>query len=267
MTPASKILAFPAVLALAGCNLSEPANHFAFQELVVIWTDTDSPEDLGPDEAEEDLAPPPPPNLVITELLIETTRSQTGLGELGEYIEIKNVGEGPADPRFVSFVIVDPESPDVSVGRIQVARATSQEEVQVVAGLREIAPGDYFVFVRHELPDALMGPETGPGRYYDYGRYAAGPSLPNDFDRVIEVRYADGLQVDTFDRVRWRQGEIRPLVGDGPGLPYPEDVAIGVRKDAEDSVSNDLPENWCLVSPLIGEGPIRGTPGAVSQCE
>lgn len=270
MTAAAKILVPLALVVLfGGCNLSEPAGNFEFQgPFIVIWTDAARPPDAGgPDGGGPDLPPPAPPELVITEVLIETTYNQTGIGELGEYVEIKNVGEGPADPRNISLVIVDPSMPNGVSTRIQVGRPSTPEEVQVVSALQPIRPGEYFVFVRYELADALIGPETGAGLFYDYGRYASGPSLPNDADRVLELRYTSGLDIQTFDAIRWRAGEILPLEGDGPGLLYPENVAIGVRKDAEDSESNDSPDNWCLSGVSIGDGPVRGTPGSVSQCE
>ena len=254
--------------AAAGCNLSVPASDFPYEgPFIVIFTDAgDSPDDVehapdGDDVLDEE------PELLITEVLVHSSNSELGFGEIGEFIEVKNIGDGPADPRNITLLLVDPGAPDGVPARIQVARPTTAEEVKIVSGLRPIAPGEHFVFVRYESPTAPISTGLEPGTSYDYGRYASGPTLSNDQARILELRYISGLDVIHFDSVRWEAGELRPLDDVGTGLAYPPDVSIGVRPDAENAADNDDPQRWCLSEPFIADSEFRGTPGASSACQ
>lgn len=256
------------VLLSAGCNLSVPASDFPYEgPFLVIFTDAgEPPQDAEPAPDVEE-SPDEEPELLITEVLVHSSSSELGLGEIGEFIEVRNVGEGPADPRNITLLLVDPSAPGGVPARIQVARPTTAEEVKIVSGLQLIEPGEYFVFARYESPAAPISAGLEPGTWYDYGRYASGPTLSNDQPRVLELRYISGIDVVHFDSVRWEGGELRPLDDAGPGLAYPPDVSIGVRSDAEDVVGNDDPQNWCLSEPFIADSEIRGTPGASSVCQ
>lgn len=249
----------------AGCNLSEPASSFEYQgEFIVISFDQGNGEDQDEDAAPPpDMGPPGDPELVITELLIHSNDVRPGAGERGEYIEIRNVGDGPANPRSVALVLIDPNDEDALPERIQIAPPLTSEEVQVVSNLLPIQPGDYFVFVRHEVLSSPVGDE---GRSYDYGRFTNGPSLINDSPRLVELRYVDGADIATHDVVRFGDGEIQALDGEGPGLAYEVNTSVSVREDSEDPESNDEPSNWCLSDTFFDEGTFRGNPGEPADC-
>lgn len=258
------------VAMLAGCNLSEPADNYAYQgPFLIISTDQGTPpgdvSDTGDMGSPEDMKPAGSPELVFTELMVQTSVSQPGLGERGEYIEIKNVGEGPADPTKIVMILADPAAPQQATGRIVVGPPGTPEEIDVVSSLASIQPGEYFVFVRFEIPEIPVSAVVGPGRSYDYGRFASGPALPNDA-RQIELRYNQSGMIETFDTVRWEGGQLVAPDGESQGPAIEVDTALGVDSDSETPDGNDDPKAWCPHSEMIQGGSALGSPGAPVDC-
>ncbi len=255
-----------------GCNLAEPADQYEYQgPYLIITTDQGEPvDDMQPEPdlpETEDMAPVGSPELVFTELMIDTSVSQPGLGERGEYVEVKNVGDGPADPTKIVILIADPATPELMTGRIAIAPPATPEEIDVVSSLEPIEPGDYFVFVRFEIPEVPISVATGPGRSYDYGRFASGPALMNAGPRQLELRYNDRGVIETFDTVRWENGALIAPDGDTTQGPTIEsDVALGVDASSETPDANDDPKQWCPSTETFGEGSALGTPGSPADC-
>jgi hypothetical protein len=268
--PLRTIACFALVL-LAGCNLSEPASHYEYQGPYLIITtdqgrptpDVEQPEDM---HEPPDMGPAGSPVLVFTELMLATSATAPTLGERGEYIEIKNVGDAPADPTKIVMILADPARPDQMLGRISIAPPATPEEIQVVSSLEPIGPGEYFVFVRFETAEAPVSSVIGSGRSYDYGRYASGPAMANDGPRQIELRYNEAGVIETFDTVRWENGRLVAPDGSGQGPGIEPDTALGVDAMAESPEGNDDPANWCLHTDVIGEGTSLGSPGASVDC-
>lgn len=262
------------LMVLAGCNLDLETENYPYQVSLVIDEDTGNPGvdvgggDAGADmDVEPDLGPQGTPELVITEILINTSimDSTIALGELGEFVEIKNIGDGPADPRSVSMRLTNVVNS--TSGDIFVATAVSQEQLEIIRGLKPIMPGEYFVFVRHGNDEVPVSSVVEAGKYYDFGRYGEGVPLSNSDERVLEVRYNDGEQIIPSDRVRWRNGSLIGSNGsDSVTLSYPEDVSMTVRPEAESASDNDSPDAWCLSTSTFG-GRVTGSPGSQGSCD
>ncbi len=269
-------LAAMALLA-AGCNLDLDTEEFPYRVPLVIDDDsgnngvvpdannTTTTPDMG---MEEDMAPAGTPVLMFTEILINTSimDSSVALGELGEFIEVKNVGDGPADPRAISMRLTNIDNE--TSGDIFVATAVSQEQLEIIRGLRQVEPGEYFVFVRHTTTDVPVMDVLDPGKGYDFGRYGEGVPLSNSDERVLELRYNDGENIITADRLRYRNGNLIAANGDaGDSLAYPEDVSLTVRPDSEQPDQNDTPAGWCLSADTFGESIVLGSPGTAGTCQ
>ena len=256
--------------ASSGCVLADSANSYPYAGPIKVINTNDDGEDMGePDTTPPpvDMKPPPAPLLIFTELLIDSSQQQTLLGEYGEYIEIKNVGEGPADPQRIVMLLSDPSADEgAPVQRIQVALPATRDERDVVAALEQIDPGEYFVFVRYESEVAPISELVEPGYFYDYGIYAGGPSMPHLVDRRLELTYADPRTPEPFDVVRWRGGSIVSPDGNEEGVTILEDRAIVLDEASEAPEANDDPKNWCYTADTIGTGTAFGSPGSSSDC-
>ncbi len=259
----------PAPLALLGvttmacaCNLSEPAGSFPYRGPRII-INTTRPDMGPPDEPDAEVEVDMfmgEPELVITEVLVDTTSAQPGIGERGEFVEIKNAGTGPADPRDVTLAFIVGEATE---RRVQVTQPGTPDEILVVGRLKPIGPGDYFVFVRYEASDAPLRELVGEGRYYDFGRYGLShPELENEKPVRLEVRYR-GV---TVDAIEWEDGELRPLNGEGAGVSYIPNQSVGVDEQNEHADFNDDVTAWCASDAAIGEGIFLGSPGSPTQC-
>jgi hypothetical protein len=261
-------------LSCASCNLDLETADYPYQVAIVIEEDTGNttpdandaadasiPEDAG--DAGVDMAPPGQPSLVITEVLINTSFEDTALGELGEYVEIKNVGDGPADPRAISMRLTNVGSDQFA--DIFISTPVSQEQLEVIRTLKPIEPGDYFVFVRYAVEGVPITTTLEEGRSYDVGRFGQGASISNSGERVLELRYNDGNNIVISDRVRWRSNDLIAANGDASeSLEYQEDVALTVRPEFEDPAENNTPDRWCLSGDIFGQ--IFGSPGSTGTC-
>lgn len=279
------------MVASFGCNLAFDLDEYPYSEKKVS---IDLGEDMGSDDGPTnntnntnnlnnlnninnlnnvnntmDMPPDLPvgePELVITELLINTSAMDNNIstGELGEYVEIKNVGDGPADPRQISFRLLNVGTG--SEGTITVALPTTSEQVEVYQGLKVIEPGQYFVFARHVVADVPINDVLEAGTFYDYGRWGEGDSLSNSGERLLELQYFNGTEIQQFDSVRWISGNLVPPEGDSPTLAIQEDRALSVRGGLETTTGNDSPDTWCEESATIGAGIVAGTPGTAPGC-
>lgn len=267
-------------LLLSGCNLAFDLEDYPYQGPLVVELDLGddaTSTDVGPDAApgpDVDSEPDIPdlpvgePNLVITEVLIDTSQMEPGIiGELGEYVEVKNVGDGPADPRNISFTL---ENVATSARTsISVPLPSSTEQVKTYSGLKMIAPGEYFVFVRYTTPDVPLDDLLESGRYFDWGRYGQEASLTNSGERLLLLRYFDGQDLTEFDRLRWRSGVLVDSIGsDEVTQPIVEDTSLSLLSEFERPELNDDPDVWCLETQAVADGsPVQGSPGQTAQCE
>lgn len=272
---AKVLMTMVASLAAGACNLDLETAEHPYTVSLVFDDDAGTPEPDVPTSGETDadggepvdMAPPGDPDLVFTEILINTSTMDPSiaLGELGEYVEIKNVGDGPADPRAISMRLTNIDN-DTS-GDIFIATAVSQEQIGIISNLKPVMPGDYFVFVRYSTVGIPVSEVVEEGRYYDFGRYGEGVPMSNSDERVLEVRYNDGAQIVTTDQIRWRNGNFLPADGgEGPTLNFEEDDSIALRPGNEDPAGNDSPDAWCISTNDFG-GIVAGTPGGPAQCE
>ncbi len=257
-----------AVLALllctSGCVLAESASDFPFRPVLTF-----DDRDTGPldDMPLADVPIPDPPLLIFTEVLIDSPGSDPGLTERGEYVEIKNIGKGPADPRAITMFLRDLDNP-LGGARIRVQDGFGDEEKAIVNGLQAIQPGEYFVFVRYEDPSvAAITAGLAPGYSYDFGRYASGPTLPHQqgVRRQLDLGYsfADG-ETAIFDGIRWEGHELLDPVGDGAARSFFEGEAIAVDQAFEGPDANNDPQRWCIPDEEVGA--VNGTPGGATSC-
>lgn len=276
------------MLGASGCNLVFDIDSFPYEGAGVVDMGVDIQEDMPtadmpkdlPEPVEdmepiEDMAPPEdmepdlpsgPPELVITEIMINTGPQANG-GEIGEYLEVKNVGVSPIDPRAISLVLHNEMGRS---GTVVISQPSSDEQLAIFNGLQDIQPGSYFVFARFEIPELPLLEIMGAGNYFDFGTWGNLISFANSGERRIEVQYfsPEGFQI--LDSVRWVSSELRPTDPEleSPGLEIVEDISLGVRPGFEDVDSNDNPENWCLESaPVAGPDSFLGSPGKPSLCQ
>lgn len=222
-------------------------------------------EDTDVDEA-PDLPPPSPPQLVITEIMINTGPIGQS-GEMGEYIEVKNVSESvSADPRQISFIIHGEQG---RTSTISIPPPASAEELEMYNNLKSVPPGGYFVFVRFLVEELPLEALVGSGNYFDYGTYGAAASLANSGDRRIELQYFHEQTFLPFDSVRWVNSNLRPSdpTLEAPSLPIIEDVALSVRPRFEAADLNDTPDAWCAETlQVAGPESFFGSPGGPANC-
>ena len=256
------LVPFVVFATMSGCVLGDAAEEF---NPALLFEDRDDGEPNN--QVSMDLGmPQEPPLLIFTELLIDAPGSDETVVERGEYIELKNVGDGPADPRNITIFLTDLEQPLLGSVRIEVPPPFGNDPVY--EGLQLIQPGQYFVFIRYEDPDvAAISEGLRPGSTYDFGRHANGPTLPHQAgaQRALDVgyRYPNGEVEPSFDQVRWVNGELIGIDDDKP-MEFEEGQSLAVDADAEDPIANNNPENWC--SPPDRVGQVQGTPGRQTMC-
>lgn len=249
---------------VAGCVLADSADSYPFVPIYPLFEPADAGDNSN---TNDDLPPPVPPILMFTEVLIDAPGSDPSVAERGEYIEIKNVGEGSADPRRITILLNDLSDP-LAGARISVAQPLTKEEEDVFNGLKMIEPQEYFVFVRHEDPTVAPISDVVPlGLIYDFGRYANGPTLPHQTAarRQLALVYRHpGGETQVFDSIRWEGRELRDIDGDGKALAFAEGEAVGVDERFEHPDENDDPQRWCVPDVFVGE--VAGTPGGPTTC-
>jgi hypothetical protein len=249
-------------MATAGCHLTIDLEDYPYP--ITIWQEGPVDEDVWdtalPDEDTTPSTPQLGPMLVFTELMVRVSAPPDSFQELGEYIEIKNIGDAPADPRRIVISLVE------SNERILVDNVIeSDAERFVVQTLKPIQPGGYFVFVRNDSPYYGITRQLSPGSYYEYGIWYRSIGLPN-FTRTLRLLYrVDEFIHEQHDEVGWRQGQLVDLTGENSAtLAITEDIALGVRPGFENAKANTDPANWCYHVLPFGEGPLHGSPGQAS---
>lgn len=265
------------------CNLAIDTDEYPYQQPIVVadaGQDTivvpdegmplpDMPVDIDPDLPEDvgtDQGMVGTPELMITEVLINTSLvSAIGNGEIGEFIEIKNVGTAPADPRRASFQIVaDGGEPQT----ISVPAPINSDQLAIYMDLKPIQPGEYFVYIRFVsdgVPLATLQPAIS---YFDYGRSGVVVSLANSGSRTLTLQYFDGKTIRTQDSIRWSSNALRPITGElDPSLDVIQDVSLSVGRDFETRDANDTPANWCEeITEVAGPDTVFASPGGPSIC-
>ncbi len=277
---------FPVVALLCGCNLAFDIDGNPYQgpgnptdmavDQTVDMTEPDMPdvdmtepdmpvEDMENDES-PDLPPPSPPELMITEIMINTAPIGQA-GELGEYIEVKNVSQtASADPRQISFIIHGEQG---RTSTIAIPPPATADQLQMYNNLKSIPPGGYFVFVRFVVDQLPLESLVGAGNYFDYGTYGAAASFANSGDRRVELQYLHEQTFLLFDTVRWVNSNLRPSdpTIDTPTLSIVEDVALSVIPRFESANMNDTPASWCAETVRVaGPDSFFGSPGRPANC-
>lgn len=271
------------VVLSSACNLAIDTDEYPYQQPIVVadmGQDTivvpdegmavpDMPADAVGDVSEDvgtDQGVVGTPELMITEVFINPSEvSAIGNGEIGEFIEVKNVGTAAADPRRASFQIVaDGGEPQT----ISVPAPTNSDQLAVYMDLKPIEPGEYFVYVRFVsdgLPLAALEPAIA---FFDYGRSGVLVSLANSGSRTLTLQYFDGKTIRTQDSIRWSSNALRPITGElDPSLPIIQDVSLSVGREFENRDDNDTPANWCEeITEVAGPDTVFASPGGPSIC-
>lgn len=267
MSTAYLRLLLAASLVSAACNLSIDVDDHPYRGRDVgadaAPPDADATDGGADADAIEDDGSDDPPDsgtdrheLIFTELMPDVSAPPEEGVEFGEYIEIKNVGTAPADPRRVVIELVDSDR------RIRVDPfADNEEEQKVLDGLEPIDPGEYFVFLRRDDEYYGFDQALDPSRYYEYGRFSEDVPLANS-SRGLQLAYQPTeFQLEYHDEVAWVDGElIDPSGSSNETLAMREDVAWGVEPESEDKDANADPQNWCYHQETIGAGVIAASP-------
>jgi len=244
-------------LASLGCNLALDLDDYPFTAI-----DADANLDAGDlddattdnDVSEDDVGPAPRPQLAFSELMIRVEPPPGESQELGEYVEIVNLGDGPIDPRGVVIEILETNE------RIEIDRILdSPKERSVVEALQPIAPGGRFLFYRRANAHYAMDDVLDPSASYEFGRWGRPVGLSN-FSRsmrLIELEGEFGFVI--HDEVAWREGALVDPSGEvAVGRELRENVAFGLLPDRD---SGREPSAWCYHRETFSEGPLMGSPG------
>ncbi|TXD35978.1 hypothetical protein FRC98_15010 [Lujinxingia vulgaris] len=263
LPPAPHPMVWRALLALSiivstGCNLAIDLEDYPYRAL---GPDTDLPVDASADASAEDTdvddtpdAPAGQPALAFSELMIRVEPPPGESQELGEYVEIVNVGDAPIDPRGVVIEILETNE------RIEIDRLLdSPKERAVVEALEPIGPGEHFLFYRRASDHYVLDQVLDPTASYEYGRWGRPVGLSN-FSRSMRLIQLEGeFGFVIHDEVAWREGALVDPNGEtGTGRELRENVAFGLRPGQQ---SGREPTAWCYHRELLSEGPLFGSPG------
>jgi hypothetical protein len=246
--------------ALSACHLSIDLEDYPYP------LPFESP-DLGEDAQDAEISPDsdvpdptPGPLLLFSELMIRPSSPPGSQDELGEYIEIYNAGDVPIDPR--DLVIELRETND----RIYVDRlVASPEEEAVVAGLRDIQPGEFFVFLREDHPHYQITAQLEEGMYYEYGRWHRSIPLSNSSLTLRLIEFHGEFRFRIHHEIGWRDGFLVDIDGiSSTRLDIRENIGFGLRRDIQDLDSARRPEHWCYHLLGFSDGPLLGSPGVPS---
>jgi hypothetical protein len=271
-------LAALVMLAATGCNLSLDLGQYPYsgqrdaaltdaaadttvdtdERDVSTPTDTgDSSDVVDAGDVRDVRKPSGKPYLIFTELMPDSSAPEGENIEYGEYIEVKNVGTAPADPRRIIIQLSGSER------RIQVDPFPSGDvEREIFNGLELIEPGDYFVFIRQDAPVYNLTAALDDGTYYEYGRWFEAVPLSNS-SRRLQLSYRPSeFQLIAHDAVEWAsQSLIDPAGNSNATLDTQENIAWGVHPDFEGAGTNDDPANWCYHVDLLPESDVKASPG------
>lgn len=264
----------------SGCNLTVDLEEYPYRSrgdafLVDDGSDaadvsdatdtTDTRRDVAADTSDardttditDEKPPTGKPFLIFTELMPDTSTPPDESTEFGEYIEIKNIGTAPADPRRIIIQLGG------SNRRIQVDPFPSEDaEREVFDGLQWIDPGEYFVFVREDRDYYKLTAELEAGTFYEYGRWFDAVPLSNSSRRLQLSYQAAQFHLVEHDAIEWAGGRLIDPTGESTAtLGGREDAAWGLRRDFEDAQKNDDPANWCFHATSLPDSPVMASPG------
>jgi hypothetical protein len=216
-----------------------------------------------PDMSESDLPTdmePPVIKLRFTELLVDSSPDNSM--ELGEYIEVTNVGTAPVNPRFIQIDLVG-SSMQIGVD----LTPDDMNEQKIFNEIKMLMPGDSFVFVRQDTPMYRITQGLEAGTFYEYGRWNSGTNigLSNDA-RTISLLYPDPetMLPMEHDRLTWHNKqlvEVNTMVSDSP-LPIEENIAWSLDPLRYDYGPPSDASDWCYdPGRLTGTRLVRGSPG------
>ncbi|QDG50660.1 lamin tail domain-containing protein [Persicimonas caeni] len=264
-------------LVASGCNLAVDVDEYPYRGrgdafLVEDTTDTtditdtsvqdggdtsDTADTIDPQDITDEKPPSGKPFLIFTELMPDSSMPPDESTEYGEFIEVKNIGTAPADPRRIIIQLGGSER------RIQVDPFPSDDaEREVFDNLQWIEPGEYFVFVREDRDYYKLTAELEAGTFYEYGRWFDAVPLSNSSRRLQLSYKAAEFHLVEHDAIEWAGGRLIDPTGESiETLGSQEDVAWGLHRDFEDAQENNDPTNWCFhVTPLT-DSPVMASPG------
>ena len=205
--------------------------------------------------------------LVITEVLAWTSTKGPGSeDERGEFIEVKNVGTAPADPKTITIEVRADQNGD-PIQTISVAPPNTPAAIAAVNSITPLNPGEYFVFIRYETPETPISSLLDPGTYYDYGAHGNRVELSQSDPRFLELVYFDSNDqiVTNFDSLHWDGAVFEPEQS-GDSIEMQEDRSLSLDANAEDAEQNDYGSSWCVESSPVALNGVAATPGQPSSC-
>ncbi len=270
-----RILVALLVVGIAGCNLTLDVANYPYQgagardagpldaradvaDTAELDAAADTADATEATDASDDATSGGKPYLIFTELMPDTSAPPGESVEYGEYVEVKNVGTAPADPRRIIIRLAG------SNRRIQVNPFPITEEGQrALAALRPIAPGHYFVFVRQDSDYYKLTANLKQGAFYEYGRWSDAVPLSNASRRLVLAYRDSEFHIVIHDTVEWSAHSLIDPEGQSDAtLPVREDVAWGLEADFEDDYANNDPAHWCYHVDALPGSPIKASPGA-----
>jgi hypothetical protein len=263
-------------VAASGCNLTLDLEDYPYEGRgdvedaasdTIEPTDTSDAADSHTEDARDtagdtfdatDVPPEERPTLIFTEVMPDSSvEGGAGSVEYGEFIEVKNVGTVPADPRRIVIELEDANR------RITVDPFPADErEQQVLDGLQPIQPGEYFVFVRQDSDYYNITAGLEEGTFYEYGRWNEQIPLSNS-ERSLTMFYRlSEFEAFVTDKIEWvSRSLIDPSLQTPTNREIREDVALGVQEISESQSGNDSPANWCYHAETLPDSPVKASPG------
>jgi len=225
-----------------------------------------SVEEMGAADMPPDMPKPKQGvRLIFTEVMIRTSKRNPSSpnNELGEYIEIANVGDEPAELRRVQIRL---DTSMVSVLRIDLGPSPQAQEMEQYDAIDFLAPGEHFVFVKDENDEITQGVPLGS--FFNWHWAQSSLALANK-TRQLTLAYERPMGLSFQDVISWEGDD---LVDQGTMMkdetyPVTQDVAFMLDEGAYSAQGNDPTSAWCLAEQIIpGDTGMRGTPGASGMC-
>lgn len=268
----------------AGCNLSVELDNYPYitildgdqQEDLTTLPDMKMPdqdlaempgEEMGPKDMPPDMPKPKlGVRLIFTEVMIKTSkRGNSGNSEPGEYIEIANVGDEPAELRRVQIRL---DTSTVLVLRVDLGASPDAQEQAQYDAIALLQPGEHFVFVRDDDADFGITQGLPLGSFFEWHWSQPMIALANT-TRQLTLAYDRPMGLSFQDVISW-SGE--DLVDQGTMMadeayPVTQDVAFMLDERFYSAQGNDSVTAWCLAAEIIpGNTGMRGTPGRSGMC-
>ena len=276
-SPTRLLVTLLLLLAASGCNLTLDLGEYPYQggpDVEDVSTDSlDSIDgadtmDMSSDDVFDaqqdtfdatDVEPEDRPVLIFTEVMPDSSvEGGASSVEYGEFVEIKNIGKVPADPRRIIIEFEDADR------RIAVDPFPSDErEQQVLDELQPIEPGEYFVFVRKDTDYYRITEGLEAGTFYEYGRWNNEQLPLSNSERTLTLfyRFSD-FEAFVTDKIEWvSRSLIDPSLQTPTNREIREDVALGVQEISESQSGNDSPANWCYHAETLPDSPVKASPG------